>query len=447
MLVRFRHHEYSLCGDITKAYYQMRTGPVEKHVRRVLWRDGKVGTPWRIYGFAAVSMGDTPAANFMELTKKKTADMFKVIDLIAANKIKNDSFVDDISTGGTKDECERFKGQEDSETLICDGTIPRILKAGGWDLKAMAMSGEEDGLALETLGGAVLGLGYSSSRDLLTLKFRVNVSPHVRGKPVEDDLTPATLYKLDTAIITKKVCLRVISSQYDPLGVAAGIMIILKVKLKELYKLGIDWDVPLSGSLRQDWIKLFELLVLCGEVSFKRSTKPVGAIGSCSLICFFDGSDLAFGFAIYARWILSDNSVSVNLVAAKARIAPLFGTSTPRVELEGATLVTRVAVRIMRALLEDPPAKLFFLGDSETILASREKDRGYFGEFFGNRIGEVHDNEIRIKNLAGDIEIEWLHVAIADNAADLVTRLSALPDTLVGDSCWLNGPAYFKLPV
>ena len=123
------------------------------------------------------------------------------------------------------------------------------------------MTGEEDGLALETLGGAVLGLGYSTSRDLLSLKFRVNISPHVRGKPVDDDLTSATLYKLDTAIITKKVCLRVISSQYDPLGIAAGIMIILKVKLKELYKFGIDWDVPMSGSLRQDWIKVFELLV------------------------------------------------------------------------------------------------------------------------------------------------------------------------------------------
>ena len=69
MLVRFRHHECGLIGDISKAYYQMYTGPVEKHVRRVLWRDGKVGTPWRIFGLAAVSMGDSPAASFMELTR------------------------------------------------------------------------------------------------------------------------------------------------------------------------------------------------------------------------------------------------------------------------------------------------------------------------------------------------------------------------------------------
>ena len=103
LMIRFRHHEVGLCGDITKAYYQMKTGLLEKHVRRVSWRDGQVGTPWKIFGFAAVSMGDMPAANFMELTKKGTAQMLKQIDKVAADKITKDSFVDDIPTGGNKD--------------------------------------------------------------------------------------------------------------------------------------------------------------------------------------------------------------------------------------------------------------------------------------------------------------------------------------------------------
>ena len=189
MLVRFRGYECGLIGDITKAYYQMKTGPVEKHVRRVLWRDGKVGTPWRIYGFTVVSMGDTPAANFMELTKKGTAVLFKHDDVVAAVKVDKDSFVDDLSTGGTKQECIRFKGFENPETLACDGTMPELLGYGGWTLKAMAMVREKDGLALQKLGGAVLGLGFSTERDQLKVKFRVNVSRHVRGEPTEPDLT------------------------------------------------------------------------------------------------------------------------------------------------------------------------------------------------------------------------------------------------------------------
>ena len=71
ILVRFRDQEAGLCGDIAKAYYQMFTGALEYHVKRVLWRSGEVGTPWKIYAFRVVSMGDTPAANFMEITKRK----------------------------------------------------------------------------------------------------------------------------------------------------------------------------------------------------------------------------------------------------------------------------------------------------------------------------------------------------------------------------------------
>ena len=45
VFVRFRNQEVGLSGDISKAYYQMLTGTLEMHVRRVLWRNGKAGTP------------------------------------------------------------------------------------------------------------------------------------------------------------------------------------------------------------------------------------------------------------------------------------------------------------------------------------------------------------------------------------------------------------------
>ena len=40
ILLRFRTYLKGLSSDITKAYYQMFTGLVEKHVRRVVWRYG-----------------------------------------------------------------------------------------------------------------------------------------------------------------------------------------------------------------------------------------------------------------------------------------------------------------------------------------------------------------------------------------------------------------------
>ena len=134
------------------------------------------------------------------------------------------------------------------------------------------------------------------------------------------------------------------------------------------------------------------------------------------------------------------------LVAAKAQVAPMLGTSTPRMELEGATLVTRVTLRIVHAMLEDPPGQIMFLGDSQTILASRERDRGYFGEFFGNRIGEQYDNMERMENLVSfDTPIQWYHVASELNAAGRTTRLLSNPADLSLNSEWLNGPTYLRL--
>ena len=217
---------------------------------------------------------------------------------------------------------------------------------------------------------------------------------------------------LSDAVITKKTCLSVISSQYDPLGIAACYIVNHKVNLKELYKLGVDWNTPLEGNLKNTWVKLISMLVNIGEIKINRCTKPTGAVGRAILIIFFDGSDLAFGFIAYIRWEMEDGSFSVHFVAAKTRIASLFGTNTVRIELSGSVLATRVAVRIVRALVEDPPETVLFLGDSETVLASRERDKGYFGEFFGNRIGEMHDNETRMKNLVNIDDVDQLILAI-----------------------------------
>ena len=82
-------------------------------------------------------------------------------------------------------------------------------------------------------------------------------------------MTVDTLDQLDTAVVTKRKCLRIVSSQYDPLGIASPIKIILKANLKELYKLGVEWDQPLVGAVRDVWIKLFRMLVLAGGIDFK----------------------------------------------------------------------------------------------------------------------------------------------------------------------------------
>ena len=448
IFVRFRHQECGLIGDISKAYYQMKTGPVEKHVRRVLWRNGEVGTPWRIYGFSVVSMGDSPAACFMELTKRGTAKMSRHIDPEASRRIESDSFVDDITTGGTREECERFRGEIDPDSCVCDGTIPLILKSGGFEIKAMAMTGDPDGKALDKLGGAVLGHSFSTAEDLLSVKFKVNTSPFRHGKPTGPDLTPEKLPELSDMVITKRICLRVTNSQYDMVGIATPVTIQLRTHMRNLYTLGVDWDEKLEGDVRNLWVDMFRMLVKAGGINFRRATRPAGAVGRCILIGYFDGSNQAFSAVIYVRWAMEDGSIEVHLVASKAKVAPIHGTSTPRLEMDGATLLSRLMLRVVLAMLEDPPGQVFYCGDSETVLASREKAGGFFGEYFGNRIGEQIDNQEQVEKI---VQVasggEWYHVPGSENAADRASRLRSSPGDLGLDSEWMCGPAYLKKPV
>ena len=51
--------------------------------------------------------------------------------------------------------------------------------------------------------------------------------------------------------------------------------------------------------------------------------------------------------------------------------------------MDDAVLAMRLAYRVVRALnMEDIPEVVWFLGDPETVLTSREKESGFWGEFF-----------------------------------------------------------------
>jgi hypothetical protein len=97
--------------------------------------------------------------------------------------------------------------------------------------------------------------------------------------------------------------------------------------------------------------------------------------------------------------------------------------------MDGAVLVTRLVYRTLKSLNEeDIPERVWIVGDSETVLASREKDTGFFGEFFGNRIGETFNFQEEIEKIAPvGMNGEWWHVPSEHNAADRPSRLDSVP--------------------
>ena len=172
-------YEKALCSDVTKAYYSLKTGELEKHVRRVCWRYGNADRKWSIFGFNTVSFGDRPAASLLEIAIRRTAEMNASIDPLAAIRIKEDRYVDDLSTGGTPGEVDRFMGKETSD-LQQDGSIPQILSKGSLKLKVMVSSGESNLEKLEKIGSKILGVGWNPINDNLNFNFERIISKQNR---------------------------------------------------------------------------------------------------------------------------------------------------------------------------------------------------------------------------------------------------------------------------
>ena len=184
--------------------------------------------------------------------------------------------MDDVTSGGSIQEVKLFKGDEDPVTLACTGTMPQIFAKVNWQLKAIAVSGEPDGPALEKLSGSVLGHGYSTGRDVLSVKFRVNISPRKRGKVTGPDITRSSVGKLGQAVLTRRLLLGVCNGQFDMLGIASPVLIKMRVAMRNLFieENQLDWDTILPVKLRTSWIGYMEELVLAGQLEFGRCVRP-----------------------------------------------------------------------------------------------------------------------------------------------------------------------------
>ena len=312
VLTRWRMYDTALCSDVTKAYYSLKTGELEKHVRRVCWRYGDANRKWSVFGFNTVSFGDRPAASFLEIAMRRTAEMNKCIDPVAAVRITEDRYVDDLSTGGTPVEVARFMGKE-SEDFQQDGTIPQILSKGSLKLKVMVPSGELNQTKIKLLGNKILGVGWNPSSDKLTISFSVSLV-HKEEKSLTV-VTKDNFSTFDRNLLTPRNLLRIVNSLYDPLGLVAPVTIKLRIAFRDVFRstLNLNWDTPIpKGKDQNCWLDLIRMLIDSPEITFNRCVKPSQAVGPCQLICFFDGSDDAFAAAIYIRWTLADDSTHVH---------------------------------------------------------------------------------------------------------------------------------------
>ena len=166
-------------------------------------------------------------------------------------------------------------------------------------------------------------------------------------------LTEDNLTSLDSNLLTPRNLHRVVNGLYDLPRLISPISSRLRVAFRNVFNINknVNWDTPLSAGRQQGcWLILFKMLTEAPPVTLKRCFRPITAVGSCSLVCYFDGSDDAFAGVMYIRWMLEDGSVRVNLLCSKPRVTPSKRITTPRSELNAALLASRLALSTVTSL-------------------------------------------------------------------------------------------------
>ena len=96
ILIRFRENETAFIGDIKKMYHTARTGVIEQHTHRFLWRDMDVTREPDTYVIQRVSFGDKPSGTIATVALRKTAEMAKEKYPKASDLLINNTYMDDI---------------------------------------------------------------------------------------------------------------------------------------------------------------------------------------------------------------------------------------------------------------------------------------------------------------------------------------------------------------
>ena len=452
--LRFRCHECGMVFDLTKAYNSLKTGPVERNLRRFVWRFSP-DDEWEDWAFDCVAFGDLPAANLLEIGRDLTADEGEEIDPVAARKIKVDSYVDDNVSGGSFEEVDRMKGAK-LEDGSFSGTVRKILDKGSLKIKTILSTGETDEEVKSLIGNKVLGYKWDATSDLMGVSFSIYLCNKKKKVAPMPALSEDSLQLLESTPLTRRICLGITNGFLDFLGVACPFTIRFKLLMKQLLEgrlVKMEWDDHVPEDFLHPWKELIAEAVKSGSLCFPRCTRPARAIGVPLVVGFADGAFPAFSSATYLQWqvecshglLQCDDDYEAALLCAKARVTPLEGFTIPRSELSGVVLESRLCLTTVKALQTEPsmtPKGVIMLTDSKCSISAIDTVSRALKPFFHNRVSEILDN---IKQMKSYCIVEDVHYVPTDlNPADLATRGTARIMDIGLGSFWQSGPAFLR---
>ena len=234
--------------------------------------------------------------------------------------------------------------------------------------------------------------------------------------------------------MTRQGMLSVISSIYDPLGLACPFLLQGRRLLQGLCQVMHGWDEMVPDNICQKWEAWKSSLKGLEKICIRRCIKPegFGIIKEASLHHFSDASEEGYGQSTYLRLVNVSGKIHCCLLMGKSRVTPKKYVTIPHLELVAAVLSVKIAALTGRELDIEWKNETFWT-DSKVVLGYINNNTKTFKIFVANRIQQIHE---------GSNVSQWRYAPSKMNPADDASRgLDANKNT--SSSIWFKGPEFF----
>ena len=428
VLVRFRQEGVALICDVEQMFHSFYVNSEHRDFLRFLWFKNNNPLEEIVeYRMLVHLFGNVSSPAIATFAMRKTAeDGEEEYGLSAKEFVNNDFYVDDGLTSRPTDE-ETVELLQNTQAMLATAQL-RLHKAVSNSVFVMEALPEED-----------------RGKSIRDLDLQHDSLPTQRSLGVHWDLEgDAFTFKvvLPERPYTRRGVLSVINSVYDPLGLAAPVILRGKLLLRQLVIMGkkggdniaLGWDDPLPERLSSQWQSWRDTLVDLENVSVPRCYHPknFGRVIRSEIHSFSDASKDGIGVATYLRQFNESGQVNVAFLFGQAKMAPLQPTTIPRLELCGAVLSSQV-VKKLSTELSIPIHEVVYYTDSKVALGYIQNDSRRFYVYVANRVQII-------RNVSDPSQ--WRYIDTALNPADLATRGIAAEN--LKDSKWLSGPEFLR---
>ena len=403
VLRRFRCNPTGISADISKAYHQLHIRESDRNYMRILWLSPKTKELITLrlcrvpFGTAAA-----PFQLFGTLYKHlHEHDHEQALDILP--NLYSDNLI--VSKNG-------------KELEYCTNAV-EILKDGGFSLRKFSTNNK--GLATQLKEKDLYNTDEQGECKVLGMKWDLT----------EDTLSfpPITDTLLDNEITHRKI-LKQLPRHYDPLGIAAGILMPGTKFMSELSEKGYKFDDPLNEEDCNKWRQIYnEIKHAMSTINIPRyhrfdTDKPI------RLQIFCDAS-MNWGAAV---GYLSQDNKSV-VVAAKAKMPSKrlrkANISVPKRELEAAVIGAKLCAKLISTYQTIYNKLEVHLWSDSTTVLSWLATNGPMERFVQNRVQLIQQIVPKVP---------WHHIDSAANPSDCISRGLTSCDYLNPKHLFWTGP-------